>query len=143
MYKTLPRDSMPPYTIRVATIVSNFPGANPERVVELLVSKNIEEVVQEIPEVKTVTSQSRTDLSVVTVTLKDEVKPENLQNIWDELRRKIEALDTLPQEVTPELNDDDVGVVYGIMLGLLSDEFSYADMEDVAKQIRGRPDQAS
>ena len=135
MYKALPRDSMPPYTVRVATIVSNFPGANPERV-ELLVSKNIEEVVQEIPEVKTVTSQSRTDLSVVTVTLKDEVKPEDLQNIWDELRRKLQAMDNLPQEVTPQLNDDDIGVVYGIMLGLLSDEFSYADMEDVAKDIR-------
>ena len=72
MYRDLPRDSMPPYTVRVATIVSNFPGANPERV-ELLVSKNLEEIVQEIPEVKTVTSQSRTGLSVVTVTLKDEV----------------------------------------------------------------------
>ena len=135
MYKALPRDSMPPYTVRVATIVSSFPGANPERV-ELLVSKNIEEVVQEIPEVKTVSSQSRTDLSVVTVELKDEVKPEDLQDIWDELRRKIDVMDNLPQEVTPQLNDDDVGVVYGIMLGLLSDEFSYADMEDLAKEIR-------
>ena len=135
MYKSLPRDSMPPYTVRVATIVSSFPGTNPERV-ELLVSKNIEEVVQEIPEVKTVSSQSRTDLSVVTVELKDEVKPEDLQDIWDELRRKIDVMDNLPQEVTPQLNDDDVGVVYGIMLGFLSDEFSYADMEDLAKEIR-------
>lgn len=135
MYKELPRDSMPPYTVRVATIVSNFSGANPERV-EMLVSKNIEEVVQEIPEVKTITSQSRTDLSVVTVTLKDEVKPEKLQETWDELRRKLNDTDTLPDGVTPNLNDDDVGVVYGIMLGLLSDEFSYAEMEDIAQRIR-------
>jgi multidrug efflux pump subunit AcrB len=135
MYKDLPRDSMPPYTVRVATIVSNFPGANPERV-ELLVSKNLEEVVQEIPEVKTITSQSRTGLSVVTVTLKDEVKKDNLQQIWDELRRKIDAMDTLPEGVNPQLNDDDIGVVYGIMLGLLSDEFSYAEMEDAARGIR-------
>lgn len=135
LYKALPRDSMPPYTVRVATIVSNFAGANPERV-ELLVSKNIEEVVQEIPEVKTVTSQSRTELSVVTVTLKDEVKPESLQDVWDELRRKLEDMDNLPDGVNPSLNDDDVGVVYGIMVGLLSDEFSFEEMEDVAKRIR-------
>lgn len=135
MYAGLPRDSMPPYTIRVATIVSNFPGANPERV-ELLVSKNIEEVVQEIPEVKTITSQSRTGLSVVTVTLKDEVKKENLQDVWDELRRKLEDMTTLPDGVVPDLNDDDVGVVYGIILGLLSDEFGYEYMEDVSKKIR-------
>lgn len=135
MYKDLPRDSMPPYTIRAATIVTQFTGANPERV-ELLVSKNIEEVVQEIPEVKTVTSQSRTGLSVVTVTLKDEVAPENLQSIWDELRRKINDMSTLPDNVTPQLNDDDVGVVYGVMLGLVSKDFSYNEMEDVAKRIR-------
>lgn len=135
LYKDLPRDSMPPYTVRVATIVSQFPGANPERV-ELLVSKNIEEVVQEIPEVKTLTSQSRTGLSVVTVTLKDEVTPDNLQGIWDELRRKIDDMTNLPDGVTPKLNDDDVGVVYGVMVGLLSDDFSYSDMEDIAKRIR-------
>lgn len=135
MYKDLPRDSMPPYTVRVATIVSSFPGANPERV-ELLVSKNIEEVVQEIPEVKTISSQSRTGLSVVTVTLKDEVAKDELQIVWDELRRKLEDMTSLPEGVTPNLNDDDVGVVYGIMVGLLSDEFSYAEMEDVAKRIR-------
>lgn len=135
MYKGLPRDSMPPYVVRVATIVTGFPGANPQRV-ELLVSKNIEEVVQEIPEVKTVTSQSRTGLSVVTVTLKDEVGEDALQDIWDELRRKLDNMETLPDDVSPLLKDDDVGVVYGIILGLVSDGFSYEDMEDVAKRIR-------
>ncbi len=135
MYKTLPRDSMPPYTVRVATIVSSFPGANPERV-ELLVSKNIEEVVQELPEVKTITSQSRTGLSVVTVTLKDQVAPADLQSVWDELRRKLDNMDNLPEDVDPGLNDDDVGVVYGVMVGLISHEFSYEDMEDVAKRLR-------
>ncbi|MFT7687434.1 MAG: multidrug efflux pump subunit AcrB, partial [Candidatus Azotimanducaceae bacterium] len=29
MYESLSRDSMPPITIRVATIVSSFPGASP------------------------------------------------------------------------------------------------------------------
>ncbi len=37
-YGNLSRDDMPPYTVRVATIVSDFPGANPERI-EQLVSK--------------------------------------------------------------------------------------------------------
>ena len=36
-YGSLSRDSMPPYTIRVATVVSSFPGASPERV-DLLVT---------------------------------------------------------------------------------------------------------
>ena len=40
---------MPPYTIRIATIVTPFPGASPERV-EQLITKRMEEVAQELPE---------------------------------------------------------------------------------------------
>ena len=32
LYQTLSRDSMPPYTVRIATVVSAFPGASPSRV---------------------------------------------------------------------------------------------------------------
>jgi multidrug efflux pump subunit AcrB len=67
-YKSLSRDSMPPYTIRVATIVSSFPGAGPERVEELVTDK-IEKIAQELPELKKVTSTSRTGLSIVNVEL--------------------------------------------------------------------------
>jgi multidrug efflux pump subunit AcrB len=49
LYQSLPRDSMPPMTIRIATVVSVFPGAAPERVEELVTDK-IEKVVQELPE---------------------------------------------------------------------------------------------
>ena len=60
-YNTLSRDSMPPYTVRVATVVTSFPGAGPERV-ESLISDKIEKVVQELPELDYVSSQSRTGL---------------------------------------------------------------------------------
>jgi len=135
LYETLPRDSMPPYTVRVATVVSSFPGAGPERV-ELLVTDKIEKKAQEIPEVKEINSTSRTGLSVVTVKLKDEVAPEELQAIWDKLRRKINSLRDLPQNVKPNLNDDDVGVVYGIMVGLISDGYSYVEMKEAADKLK-------
>ena len=135
LYTSLPRDSMPPYTVRVATIVSSFPGAGPERV-ELLVTDKIEKKAQEIPEVKEINSTSRTGLSVVTVTLKDEVNPEELQAIWDKLRRKLDGLRDLPQGVVPDLDDDDIGVVYGIMVGLISDGYSYSEMKEFADDLR-------
>ena len=65
-YQDLSRDSMPPFTIRVASVVSYFPGASPERV-ESLVTDKIEKVAQELPELKEVTSTSRTGLSVEVV----------------------------------------------------------------------------
>jgi len=135
LYQGLSRDSMPPYTVRVANIISNFPGAGPERV-ELLVTDKIEKKAQEIPEVKTINSTSRTGLSVVTVELKFEVGPEDLQDVWDELRRKLDEIEDLPEGVVPNLNDSDVGVVYGIIVGLLSDGFSYAETEEYADDIR-------
>ncbi len=135
LYKALPRDSMPLFTVRVATIVSEFPGAGPERV-ELLVTDKIEKKVQEIPELKEINSMSRTGLSIVTVTLKDEVNPEDLQTIWDRLRRKLESIAGLPEGVVPDLDDEDIGVVYGIVVGLISDGYSYAEMKDYADDLR-------
>nr|WP_321232202.1 efflux RND transporter permease subunit [uncultured Psychroserpens sp.] len=135
MYSGLSRDSMPPYTVRVATVVSQFPGAGPERV-EQLVTDKIEKVAQELPELKEVKSTSRSGLSVVTVTLKDEVSPKKMQAVWDRLRRKLNDLQGLPQGVQPSLKDDGVGDVYGIVIGLTSDGYSYAEMKTYADDIK-------
>ncbi|MEM1338530.1 MAG: efflux RND transporter permease subunit [Bacteroidota bacterium] len=135
MYFNLSQDSMPPYTVRVATVVSQFPGASPERV-EQLVTDKIEKVAQELPELKEVSSTSRTGLSVVSVELKDEVSPENLQSVWDRLRRKLNTIQGLPSGVAPSLDDDGIGDVYGIVVGLTSDGFTYAEMKEYADDIK-------
>ncbi len=134
-YASLSRDSMPPYTIRVASIVSSFPGASPERVEEL-VSDKIEKVAQELPELKVVKSTSRTGLSVVQVELKMEVKPEELQPVWDRLRRKLSTIQGLPSNVSPQLQDDGIGEVFGIAVGLISDGYDYTEMKDYADDLR-------
>ncbi|MGB0776522.1 MAG: efflux RND transporter permease subunit [Flavobacteriaceae bacterium] len=135
VYQSLSRDSMPPYTVRVATIVTQFPGASPERV-ELLVTDKIEKVAQELPELKELSSTSRTGISIVNVTLVDQVRPENLQEVWDRLRRKLDDMKDLPKDIEPYLDDEGIGEVYGIVLGLTSDGYSYADMKDVADDLR-------
>lgn len=136
-YQDLSRDSMPPYTVRVCTVVTNFPGASPERVEELITNK-IEEVAQELPELKTVTSESRTGLSVVSVELADDIAKEDLQPVWDRLRRKIDEIqEDLPDGIKgPEVNDDGLGVVYGIQLALDGDGFSFFELKEYADQIR-------
>lgn len=135
MYFGLSRDSMPPYTVRKATIVTIFPGASPERV-EQLVTDKIEKKVQELPELDEMESTSRTSLSVVEITLKDEIPPEKMQAVWDRLRRKLSVIEGLPDNVVPALNDDGIGDVYGIAIGLTSDGYSYAQMKEYADDIR-------
>ncbi|TMM57073.1 efflux RND transporter permease subunit [Maribacter algarum] len=134
-YQGLSRDSMPPYTIRVASIVSSFPGASPERVEELVTDK-IEKVAQELPELKKVTSTSRTGLSIVQVELVMQTKPEELQAVWDRLRRKLSSIQGLPNGVQPQLKDDGIGEVFGIAVGLTSDGYSFADMKTYADDMR-------
>lgn len=134
-YKSLSRDSMPSYTIRVASIVSSFPGASPERV-ESLVTDKIEKIAQELPELKKVTSTSRLGLSIVNVELKMEVTPEQLQAVWDRLRRKLSSVQGLPSNVQPQLKDDGIGEVFGIAVGIVSDGYSYAEMKDYADDLR-------
>ena len=136
-YNQLSRDAMPPFTIRTCSIVTTFPGASPERV-ETLVTDKIEKVIQEIPELKTVTSESRTSLSIIKAELKPEIRKENLQAIWDKIRRKVQAIQSeLPDNIYgPDIKDDGLGVVYGIQLGLEGDGYSYAEMKERADAIR-------
>ncbi len=133
IFTQMPRDDMPPFLIRYASIVSIFPGASPERV-EMLVTDKIEKVVQEIPEVDFIESESRTGVSIVIVALKESVT--ELRPIFDNLRRKVEGIqDQLPTGVVPDINDE-LGDVFGIIVGLTGEGFSYAELKDVADEIR-------
>jgi len=135
-YTTLSRDSMPPFTIRQASIVTVFPGASPERI-ELLVTDPLEKVVQEIPEVDFIVSESRTGISIVRVSLKESVDGADMQPIWDRLRRKIEGV-AMPSGIAkgPDLNDDGLGDTYGIAVGLSNDGYEPKEVEKYADKLR-------
>ncbi len=136
-YSNLSRDSMPPFTVRVATIITQFPGASPERV-ESLISDRVEKALQEIPEVKTISSTSRTGVSIVKMSIWEDVPESKLQSIWDLARRKIDNIKKdLPEGIYgPKLDDENIGVVYGIFVGLESDGFEYNELKTYADKLR-------
>ncbi len=132
-FKQMPRDDMPSFLIRVATIVTRLPGASPERM-ELLVSDKIEKAIQEIPEVDYIQSESRTGISIVTVVLKEsEFK---LRPIFDNIRRKVDKVQKdLPSGSMLDI-DDELGNVFGIIVGLTGEGFDYSELKDVAEDMR-------
>ncbi|RMG69860.1 MAG: efflux RND transporter permease subunit, partial [Bacteroidetes bacterium] len=136
-YTRLERNDMPPFTVRVAQVVTVFPGAGPERV-EALITTPIEQVVQELPELDYVSSESRTGVSIIKLSLRQDVPPEDLQGVFDRLRRKLDALRSdLPDNISgPEVKDDGLGVVYGIMIGMENDGFSEGELQAYAERIR-------
>ncbi len=133
-YLNMPRAYDPGFIIRAAQVVTYFPGASPERV-ELLVSDKIEKVVQEIPELDFVTSESRTGVSIIMVNVKESYK--NMRPIWDNLRRKIDDVrGELPDgTIGPEVNDE-FGDIYGIVITLTGEGYDYAELKDIADDTR-------
>ncbi len=133
-YKALPKAQNPSFTIRTAVITTRFPGASPERV-EQLVSDTIEEKVQEMPELDSVTSESRTGISVVNANFLESY--DDMQPIFDSLRRKIEDVTAdLPEGVmVPQVNDE-FGDTFGHVYLMTGEGYSPAQLKDYADEIR-------
>ena len=133
-YRSLPRAEDPGFIIRAAVVQTQFPGASPERV-EQLVTDKIERKVQELPQVDYVTSSSRTGFSSVTVNIKAQYK--DMRPIWDELRRKVEDVEMeLPQGARKPHVWDDFGDVYGILVSVTGQGYEYDELEDVVQEVR-------
>ncbi len=133
-YKTMPKDYDPGFIIRTAQVITYFPGASPKRVEELVTDK-IEKVIQEIPELDFVSSESRTGVSIVSANVKESYK--EMRPIWDDLRRKIETVKSdLPEEAEDPIVNDEFGDVFGIVIGLTAEGYSYREMKDIAEEVK-------
>ena len=133
-YFDAPRQMDPGFIIRTAMITTYFPGASPERV-EQLITDPIEKVVQEIPELDWVNSESRTGVSVIYVNVREEFK--DMRPIWDDLRRKVDSVEpNLPEDITGPIVNDEFGDVYPIMFSMTGDGFSYMELKDIADDLR-------
>jgi len=135
-YEKLARLEDPEFTIKEALVTTEYPGASP-REVEQEVTDKIETAVQQLGQIKRVTSISRAGLSIVTVEIKDKYDKYALPQVWDELRRKVgDAQGGLPPGVKPSLVVDDFGDVYGVFLALTGKGYSYKELNDFAKDLK-------
>lgn len=89
-FLALGRQEDPTITNYNALIVTQFPGANPERV-EALVTTELEEEMHAIAEVAEVTSTSRVGVSIVSVELDETLSEADIEKAWSSLR---DAVDT-------------------------------------------------
>ncbi|MBD1564782.1 efflux RND transporter permease subunit [Vibrio sp. S12_S33] len=126
----------PAFTIKDAMVVTAYPGATPQQVEEE-VTYPIEKAIQQLTYVDEVNSISSRGLSQITVTMKNNYGPDDLPQIWDELRRKV---NDLKGQLPPGVNDpqviDDFGDVYGILLAITGDGYSYKELLDYVDYLR-------
>ena len=78
----------PSFTLKNAMVITSYPGASPQQVEEE-VSYPLENAIQQLPSIKKVTSISSAGLSQISLELHSQYKAEQIPQIWDELRRKI------------------------------------------------------
>jgi len=133
-FNKFPQDSMPPFTVRFANVITTFPGASPERV-EMLVTDKIEKQLQQIAELKDIDSESRTGISIISIRIKDEYS--DMQPIYDNIRRKVEDIEhELPSGCFVQIKDEDLVDVYGIIYTITADGYTYAETLDIAEDVR-------
>jgi multidrug efflux pump len=133
-YNNMPKDYDPGFIIRTAQVITYFPGASPARV-ESLVSDKIEKAIQEIPELDYVKSESRTGISIVSANIKERYK--KMRPIWDNLRRKIESIESeLPAEAQKPIINDEFGDVFGIVVGVTAENFSYRELKQITDEVK-------
>ncbi len=85
-YQTMPQQMDPGFIIRVAQVVTRFPGASPDRV-EQLVTDPIDQAVQSLPDLDCISSTSRPRVSRVPVPSSDESQV--VQPLWASLLPKL------------------------------------------------------
>ncbi|UYV18836.1 efflux RND transporter permease subunit [Halomonas qaidamensis] len=126
----------PEFTIRNALVTTQYPGATPEEV-EQEVTSTLEEAIQEMPSIKRISSVSSDGFSQITVELQSTVQNDELQQLWDSLRRKVgDAQAALPPGASQSRVNDDFGDVFGLMINLTGDGYAMPDLKGHAEFLK-------
>jgi multidrug efflux pump subunit AcrB len=126
----------PEFSIKTAAITTTYPGASAEQV-ELEITDRIETKLQEMVELKNVYSNSRPGLSIIKVDIKSNYWSDRLPQVWDVLRKKVRDVESsLPPGAGEPRVGDDFGNVFGFLLAVSSDGYTYAELERHVRDMR-------
>lgn len=125
-----------PFTIKQAMVLTSYPGASPSEV-QTQVTDVLEEAIQSLGELYYLKTENRAGLSKITVYVKKEIRADEMQQLWDKLRRKVnDAQEKLPAGASPSVVNDDFGDVLGVFYGLTGNGYTYRQLEEQAKLIK-------
>lgn len=132
-YTMLPQQEDPTIPKRIAMLVTQFPGASPRKVEELVTEK-LEEKIAELDSIEEIRSQSRSGVSVIKIVQNPASKAVVLQE-WDRIRAKVREA-TLPDGCGQPYLNTDFGNTITLLLGITSPAMSDAEIEARARPIR-------
>ncbi len=126
-----------PFVIKTAVLITQYPGLLPKEV-EQLITEPIEREIQSMRRVYKIKSDSYYGMSKINIELSPATPPEEMPQMWDELRRKVLNVQSqLPQGASDIKVSDDFGDVFGIYFSLTADEgFSYHDLREWGQRLK-------
>lgn len=141
VYQTAPRKEDPSFVVRDAGLITIWPGATATQVEQLLTDP-LEKAIEGVSALRRVQSSSYPGISVIQITLKDEVVDAKIW--WDRVRAEVELVrPTLPVGSLPPLLNDTLTQATVMNLSLFQDptsgssrRYTPRELEDFAKRLR-------
>jgi multidrug efflux pump subunit AcrB len=135
-YNRLAQSEDPPFTFKVMTIRTAWPGATARQVQEQ-VTDRIARKLQETDGLDFLRSYSRPGESVLFFTIRDSLPAARVPDTWYQVRKKVgDIAYTLPEGVQGPFFNDEFGDVYTNIYALEADGFSPADLYDYGERLR-------
>lgn len=133
-YVAMPKRKDPEIPVRVAAAVVAWPGADAQKIEEL-VTRRVEEKIAQNAKVEHIDSTTRTGVAVVTVTLQEGVADTGKQ--FDDIKGRLDTLEgQLPQGVQPVQFLKDFGDTTALMLTVASPRVSEIELQLRGEQLR-------
>ncbi|MED5387574.1 MAG: efflux RND transporter permease subunit [Pseudomonadota bacterium] len=135
-YANLGQSEDPPFTFKLMTINTQWPGASAEEV-SRQITERIEKKLMETGDFERITSYSRPGESLVMFMARDEMRSKDIQDLWYQVRKKVgDIRHTLPRDALGPFFNDEFGTTFGNIYALTGPGFDYAIMKDYADRLQ-------
>lgn len=135
-YTNLGQLEDPEFVLKQAIIITQYPGASPQQVEEE-VTYPLENEIQKLAYVDNIKSITSNGVSQIIVEMKSIYRKQELRQIWDELRRKVNDFSpNLPAGTSSPIVKDDFGDVFGVLFAVTGKGFAYDEINDYVDFIR-------
>ncbi|RKD33927.1 efflux RND transporter permease subunit [Thermohalobacter berrensis] len=137
-YYVVPKQEYPDVSAPAAMITVVYPGASPEDMEKLVTSK-IEEKIIELDGYDYSNSFSQNSISAILVVLDMNLTETEINDVFDDLRRKIDDLkDELPDGIQAVNINTNLIDTAGMLINISGENYSYGQLKYYSERLKGR-----
>jgi len=133
-FLTMPRSEDPQVSPAASTVIVVYPGATPEDMEELVIDP-IEEVLNELEDIKHIKSRAEDGMALVNIEFLSGTDPDDK---YSDVVQKVNSIrNALPENIVSlEIQKWSVSDVFILQLALMSDSASYREIEREAERLK-------